>query len=159
LEPKLQSRTDFTLTENSDLDELFASLRTADKEEMVALHGFPFEEMVRDGIKRSDIAWSMWVDGRLAAVFGVVGVSVTPGIGVPWLLGTQHLERHGGRLVRFGARYIDQMHTAYPVLMNYVSAENDRSIRWLENLGFSIDAPSPLGPYRVPFRRFHKGLN
>lgn len=155
----MRSRTDFTPSTLGDVDQLLVNLRTGDMEEMVALHGYPFDDIVRAGIMRSDAAWTVWIDGKLAAVFGVSGVPSVRGLGVPWLLGTPHLERHGSQLVRHGRQYVDHMLSVYPALANYVSAENERSIRWLENLGFSIDPPAPLGPYGAPFRRFHKGFN
>lgn len=152
-ESKCTRRTEFRAARSADIPPLLDNMRREDRDELVASVGFPYATVVWNGLRDATRAWTMLIGGEVAAVFGV---SPRPehGFGAPWLLGTTLLYRYGGRLVRFGPCYVDQMLTLYPALANHVDARNTRSIAWLRRLGFTIDAPSPIGPYGEPFHVF-----
>lgn len=130
-------------------------MREEDRNELVANVGYPYAPTVWNGLRDATRAWTMLIGNNVAAVFGV-SPRPEPGAGAPWLLGTELLRRYGGRLVRFGPCYVGEMLTLYPVLVNHVDARNTRSIAWLRRLGFTIDAPAPIGPYGELFHAFWK---
>jgi hypothetical protein len=50
------------------------------------------------------------------------------------------------------------MQREYPVLFNFVHADNHVSIKWLSWLGFVIQGAQPAGPEGAPFRFFYRRL-
>jgi hypothetical protein len=93
-------------------------------------------------------------DGRVVCMFGVAPVNLLGDTGVPWLLGSDDIERHAVTFLRGSKRYIAEMSRDYRLLTNYVDARNTLSIRWLKWLRFDILAAEPYGPFGLPFHRF-----
>jgi hypothetical protein len=129
---------------DQDLAELRASGRGADP--LAAL--------------RQSVAVSRWsrvalVDEAPIAVFGCgeYGSLLAP-IGVPWLMGTGAIVRHGRVLQREARRYIAAMLQQYPRLFNAVHAENTVSVRWLRHLGFTLHPAVPAPPHGALFHAF-----
>ena len=143
-----------------DIAVLLANLREADRLELEASHGVYADHLsiLQKGLIRSgDHAWSMFVDGDLAGVGGVVPAGSLLGgeEGIPWILGTDLLGKHPGALTRAAKDYFDRVKDVYPVMANYVDARNTKAIRWLKRLGFVVsDKATSYGPYGMPFYRF-----
>lgn len=74
--------------------------------------------------------------------------------GAPWMLAVEGVERLSRHLVTLGRRGVAQMLSVHPRLVNHVDARNTISIRWLERLGFTIEAAAPFGVKGLPFHRF-----
>jgi hypothetical protein len=141
-----------------DVEELVANLRPADRDECAALIGEGREaEGIRNSVRLSTHLWAGEAEGRVAAIFGVVPVSLLGGQGAPWLMGTPLIDRHRGAFIRLNRTYIPQMLDTYPHLVNIVDARNVRSIAWLKRLGFEVHAPLPLGVAGRPFHLFTMG--
>lgn len=96
------------------------------------------KEALRTGLLGSTIAWTVMIDGRPEAMMGATPVSFVEGRGRPWLLMTDIAERKAITLVRLGRIYTDAMHRHYPLLENWIHADNDRTIRYLTRLGYAI---------------------
>lgn len=90
--------------------------------------------------------------GEPVAMFGVRPL---PGgeIGVPWMLTTVHME-HAERaaVVRAAVKAVARMREDFPVLINLIHAKNERAIRFVQWLGFTVE-PDPAWP-GSEFRRF-----
>lgn len=146
----------------SDADLLAPQLRPQDVIEIQAMHGrhVDLAEAVRTAIRCSSSAWTAFLGDEIAMVGGVadVGSLLTGNIGSPWLLGSRVMFARPGVLTRVGRRYVAFMHTTYPDLVNFIDARNDRSIAWLQRLGFTVHTGRPLemGPDRMTFYRFTK---
>lgn len=93
--------------------------------------------------------------GELLCLFGVAPYGVLRG--APWLLATPALDHHAKALVRDGRDVVCWMREQFPVLVNYVHAENARSVAWLARLGFTIAPPAPYGPRGALFHKFTMG--
>lgn len=134
------------------------NLRTADRRELEAAHGPDIGPVIDRALAASVDAWAATASGRLLALFGVAPIDLLAGLGAPWLLGTDGLDRRARDLVRIGRAYVAAVRDSFPCLVNFVDARNAASIRWLQRIGFSVAAePQPLGRNGEAFRRFWLG--
>lgn len=141
-------------TEPSDAWPLYANLRAADRAECLALGDRDLRVVIEESVRRSTLSWTGIIDGELAAIMGVGPVNLLGGIGSPWMLGTPVLDKHARVLVRETPRYIAEMLSAFPHLVNFVHAHNTTSVRWLRRLGFTLYPALPHGPLGEPFHYF-----
>ena len=92
------------------------------------------------------------VDGAVAGVWGVGG-SPLSGVGQPWLLTTPVFARAGIAMVKCGIRESRDWLRIFDRLESYVDATYGQACRYLETIGFALDAPRAL-PNGAKFRRF-----
>jgi hypothetical protein len=99
-----------------------------------------------------------WVAvGESGEVFGIYGVANVEGMGSPWMVATPEVYRYSKELVRDGREWIKTILPRYPMLFNFVHAENTKSIAWLRKLGFTIGELVPeFGAGKAPFYFFHQ---
>ena len=140
-------------TQPGDAALLFANLRPADMAECLA-YGGDVREGIEASVRRSLLCWTAWVDGELAAIFGVAPLVMLTGMGAPWMLGTPLIGTHRRVLVGKTPEYIAQMQRSFPHLVNFVHARNKASVRWLRRLGFTIHGAVPYGPFAEMFHPF-----
>lgn len=136
--------------------ELAPLVRQADRDEFMAASGQSPEEVLADGLALSSHIWAGLLDGRVVCMFGVAPMPGADGVGVPWMVGSERLDRCASVFLRRCRRsgMIRQMLDAYPVLMNAVDCRNTRAIAWLKWLGFSFGNPIPYGAAGLPFHVF-----
>jgi hypothetical protein len=107
---------------------------------------------LRIGLRTSLVAFTVKVDGRPEAMFGVCTTSWIYGEGHIWLLLTDIGAEQHRALVRLGRIYTRAFMRHYSLLRNHVHADNHKAIRWLTRLGFVV------GPVDVirgePMREF-----
>lgn len=139
-----------------DIAELDARMRAADRDEIVASHGPDTLATLAYGATISTHCLTVENDGRLACVLGVVPLSMAGGVGSPWMLGTDDLDRLSRPLARIARRYFDEVARVYPVLENQVDVRHTASIKLLKWLGCSFDEPAPYGVAGLPFMRFER---
>ena len=145
-------------TEPGDAQLLYANLRVSDREEVLAAGRTDILGAIEQGVKSSTLCWTGFIDGQLAAILGVAPINLLGGVGSPWMLGTPVLDAHSRVLVRTTPPYIAEMRQAFPVLFNFVYANNTTSVRWLKRLGFVVHPPQPYGPHGAPFHYFEMRL-
>lgn len=149
----LQSRIVFRKPHQTDVCRLVRGLRAADLMEMHALELYDARAVIEQCVRDSTLCWAALVEGELGCMFGVAP-SDDKGVGTPWMLGTSLVPQHSRSLMRLAPLYIAEMLRAYPRLVNFVHAENDRSIYWLRHMGFKLEPAAPFGPHRAEFCRF-----
>jgi len=135
--------------------EMAPRMREADRQEVWASFYLTPELALSVSVRTSRHAWAGLIDGRVVCIFGVGGSSVLSDVGVPWLLGTDDLDRNQFAFLRRCRQHVAQMLAGYPVLINFVDDRNKVSQRWLRWLGFTIMEPEPHGPQGLPFRKFY----
>jgi hypothetical protein len=140
-----------------DLLLIAANMRAADRDEVWASSHVEPEQALRRSLTHSTHAWVGRVDDEPVIMFGVGMVSLLGGIGAPWLLGTDGVQRYSRTFLRLSRGWLTEMRAAYPVLVNYVDARNALSIRWLRWLGFQIGPAVAWGADHLPFHRFEMG--
>lgn len=127
-------------------------LRARDYDEVVASAGTDVPAILRASVLASvGMAWTAESD-RPVLLLGCA--PVLPGVGSPWLLGTEEAARYPGALTRIAKRHIAIMLQTYGALVNYVDARNADSVGWLRMLGFTVDKPTPYGAQGRLFHRF-----
>ena len=138
--------------------DIIPRLRKADKDEIRAMEGISPDLAVAYSIACADPGWAAELDGRTEAVFGVGPVHYLGpknwGMGRPWLVGSDEIEKHPVAFYRLSKKIIVEMKTRYAVLENWVDARNKLSIRWLEWAGFHIEPAANIGYENRPFHRF-----
>ena len=141
-------------TQPGDAANLFSNLRASDLAECTAYGNPDIAASIAASVDRSVMCWAVMIDGKLAAIMGCAAIDTLPGVGSPWMLGTPVIDAHQRVLVRETPEYIARMLKAFPHLLNFVHAQNTRSVRWLRSLGFSLSKPAPFGALGEPFHRF-----
>lgn len=137
-----------------DVEALLEGMRQADREEVTAASG-SVEHALLEGVRNSNWVQAATIDGGLACIFGCAPLDGLLGRrGVPWMLGTDLLDRHPSALMRHCRGYVAGMTDTYPHLLNFVDARNTRSIRWLKRLGFTVHPATPYGVQQLPFHLF-----
>lgn len=135
-----------------DADFLATRLRARDYDEAVASAGADIPTVMRASVAASE--GMCWIAESDQPVFVIGCAPVVPGVGSPWLLGTDEVRAYPGALTRIAKRHIAIMLQTYGYLVNYVDARNADSVGWLRLLGFTVEAPVPYGAEGRPFHRF-----
>lgn len=139
----------------ADAEWLACGLRERDRQEAIASHGPAVLSTLYGAIMAS--LGMCWTAEGERPVFIIGCAPVAPGVGSPWLLGTDEVALYPGALTRIAKRHIAIMRETYPVLLNYVDERNADSVGWLRLLGFKVDEPVPYGVEGRPFHRFSMG--
>lgn len=114
-------------------------MREIDQMECWAMGHSP-KNALRSGLLGSTLVWTVKIDGRPEAMFGVSPINFLEGRGRPWLLLTDVGGRNRKALVRLGKIYTKAIHEHFLILENWVHADNATTIRWLARLGYAIGA-------------------
>lgn len=116
-------------------------MRQADRDEIAAGSGKTPGEALSFSLDKSTLARTALIDGVPEVMFGVGDLNVLAGVGAPWLLGTDAVERHYVAFLRGSIDWRDQLLARYSVLRNVVDVRNRASLRWLQWLGFTLSEP------------------
>ena len=129
-------------------------VREADRAEFwAATYSLPADVM-RRGLRVSETVYTGLIDGIPVCMFGVASAGLLGGVGRPWMVGTDHLDRHALLFLKRCRKVVAEMVALFPILENYVDSRNVRAIQWLKWLGFKMDEAMPVGVLGIPFIRF-----
>lgn len=139
-----------------DVDHVLAHMREPDRLECAALFGEGHEEsMLRRSVAVSILAWALCFDDIPAAVFGVSSAgTLTSDVGIPWLIGTDAIDKNRGAFIKLNRIYIPKMLELFPRLVNQVDVRNVKSVAYLKRMGFTMLEPIQVGPSGMPFHPF-----
>lgn len=140
------------------VEELASCIRREDLEELRASCGLdPLDALLMSYTLSTEVF--AWMHGdRVAAVFGVAPDSDHPGVGCPWMIGSDLVKRERGFFLRNSRECINRFNRQYPLLENFVHPHNHLSVRWLEWCGFQFGEPEPYGAKGELFIPFFKEL-
>lgn len=133
---------------------LATSLRAADRAEVRASDGLAPQAALERSLALSSEAYAGFVQGELAALFGVRRLSLVSGAGSPWLLTGEAVARHPRAFLKASRGILDVWRRDYVWLGNWVDARNLKAKRWLDWLGFTLHPVRPYGVGRLPFHPF-----
>lgn len=136
------------------VEALQGRLRESDKQEILAASGFDPNKALMDSFMGSSLCWTVTKGGQVIAIFGAAGVSALSSVGMPWMLGSNELNRAGVEIVKVSMYYVKRMKDRFPILVNFIDARQKKSVRWLKWLGFTVEQPQPYGVLGMPFHRF-----
>jgi len=132
------------------------TMRDADRIEVMAASGRTPYDALQMSVKNSSFAVVVEIDGIPCTILGLVVHDILSGLGVPWLLSSEHALKHKKKFLELSPPVIQEMLSICPKLVNYVHSENRLSVRWLKWLGFVIEEPTPIGVNGEMFHRFSK---
>lgn len=112
-------------------------LREADIRECQASNQTPLKALMECYLY-SDLCYSVYVKGELAAMFGLSTFKQPEDFGVIWFLGSDMTFKYPVALVKGAREYITQWLQKYKVLHNCVDARNIRHVEWLKCMGFKF---------------------
>lgn len=116
-------------------------------------------EAARDSIDGSEEALVAEDDQGIIALYGVGHFDGAPHIGVPWLVVSDRMTRYPMAVIEEAKSKVEQWSERYAVLGNLVSAKNERSIRFLETIGFEMsDTISVNGHDFIKFSKAGKAV-
>jgi hypothetical protein len=133
---------------------MLPNVRQADRDEVLASSGLPMDQVLGKCVSLSEMSWAGLIDGQVACLFGVRGLSMLSIDGVPWMIATDLIEAHAKPFLRRSGKVVQVMLDRYPHLANFVDVRNTKAKQWLEWLGFTLHEPVPHGPYQMPFHPF-----
>jgi hypothetical protein len=140
--------------EPGDAELLAPRLREADIAEILAASNMTPLQALESGAKNSMLSWTATIDDEIICMLGVTPISLLNGIGCPWLLGSNLIDKHAGAFIKTSAAYIPRMLEVFPHLFNLVDARNKKAIRWLKRAGFLVHEPIEHGPHNMMFHPF-----
>lgn len=129
-------------------------LREADRRELIAHTGQHPEGVLRASVAMGG-ALTGEIDGVPAAIIGCPMVNALPRTGRPWMMGTDLIDEHPVPVGIASREKVEEWKGQVDLMVNYVDSRNRKAVKWLSWLGFTIEEARPLGPFEVPFHRFH----
>jgi len=123
----------FGLTKPWHLGPLASQLDPVDVTEITAATGNDPKTALEDAVQISDEAVTVFDD---EAIIGVFGIAYHDGTGFPWGFFTSTLRKIPALILRHSLETVEEWNEIYPHMVVYVLAENKRSRKYLEWLGF-----------------------
>jgi len=106
--------------------------------------------------RKSIICKSVFIDGRLCAIFGLSG-AIFCDTGMPWICMTPETQEHPFRVAFRFRQELKKMLDLFPVLEDYIEETNEKGIRFLELMNFHVSKNRiPIG--NIVFRRAERRL-
>ena len=141
---------------SKDIPYLAANLREADRREIYAATGGTPKRSLTDAfLFPNNGIWVVTCFGKPEGIFGV-GKTRNPEIGCPWMLATDKLVKYPHYFLRRSREWVNRFSFEFPVLVNFVHAENGLHIRWLKWCGFRFVAlHEEYGHSAAPFWEFN----
>jgi hypothetical protein len=130
------------------------NLREGDRVELRAGGVASILNALQKSVNQSQYCSTALLDGTPCAIFGLVKTDILSGIGIPWLLGTDLIDKGRRHFIVETKRGVDEMLTICPTLINVVHVENKKTIRWLKSMGFKFGKPAPIGVRGEMFMQF-----
>lgn len=142
------------------VDYVSTHLREEDFNEVFASTGRSPHYAVRSGWDMSSRRWMVF-DGNAnpVAVLGVRPAEMYSPIGIPWLLGTEGLDKMKRFFLKMSKPIIEEMKIGFEILINFVDARYTKAVRWLRWCGFIVDEPVLFGALNLPYHRFYMEIN
>ena len=132
-------------------------MRESDAAEVWASGGHTPHDALIASVQWSAQAYAAQFNGDLGAIFGVGPASFLSNVGIPWLLGTPVLHQYPSAFHKASRGFLAAWLDEYASLEQMVDSRNEKSLRWLSRLGFTVEAPTLWGYEGRPFHRVHIG--
>jgi hypothetical protein len=137
-----------------DIDFLVENIRDEDTAEINAMGGMTAREALDSTPNLDENAWVWEKNGKVMCIFGVNPIEELDRTGAIWLLGTKYFDDHHMVFAAACSSVFEELIKDYKMVFNYVYAENKKSIKWLEWLGFKVRDAQPIGINGANFHRF-----
>ena len=138
-----------TKTKASHVEELSRTMRECDKIEIWKANNEAPQDALLAGFLHGDC--KTLLGEKVVAIYGHLNMGKTA---YPWLLGSDLVDIHPKSFLQHTRKYVHHLQGKYEYLINYVYAGNQKSIRWLRKLGFTIHSKEPYGLEQDYFHKF-----
>ena len=129
-----------------------ARMRDSDVVEVYAASGYLPVEAVEIAIRCSVNAWTCFFGTEIAACFGIASLSMLDGVGVPWALTGEVVDKHPILFYRTSKEVLAWMRQQYPTMVNRIDSRNLKAIRWARRVGFEVKGPdSVINKHGIPY--------
>jgi hypothetical protein len=112
--------------------------------------GIPQHRALWQAYQSSVLCKTIFINGEIAAIWGCHG-SILSKVGKPWLIMTPAVGDYPLRVAFRYRRELKDMLKCFSILEDWVDATNQKAIRLMRLLGFSLDKPVPIGKNGVMF--------
>jgi hypothetical protein len=137
----------------ADAEFIGSNLRKADWDELWAATGTSPRETVVESLRLSEESWVLTCDDVPLSIWGIASAHHAD-CGVPWMVGTNHMEKHKRDIMGISLVMLNHYHTRHRVLTNFTDARHTDSHRYLKWLGFEFLPAAPHGHAGLPFHQF-----
>jgi hypothetical protein len=128
------------------IDALALDLREGDKREIAATSGRTPHQALIHAMSVSDLCWGATLDEVPAGMWGVRTLSILGGLGVPWFLSGNVINKYPIKFYKVSQDMLTIMHEKYPVLVQAIDFRYKEAIEWAERIGFKkVGAPMITG--------------
>jgi hypothetical protein len=93
---------------------------------------------MESNINISDEAWTAFLDGEAACMYGIYRPSMLESRVLPWMMATDTVKKAKVAFYRRAKKYIEEISGCYEILSGAVDGSFSGSIDWLQWLGFRI---------------------
>ena len=132
-------------------------LRDVDRMEMWSAYRVIPEKGALGSLRGSDRAFTVTLEGKPIAIFGVMTLSLVGRRGTIWLLGTDDIDQICITFGRYTKAFVQSFLSEWDTLENWVHEKNRRSIGWLKMAGFEVSDAKPYGLDRENFHHIRIG--
>lgn len=115
---------------------ILPTLRPEDYQEIASASGKHPGAILAQGVGMGKSWAALDEEDNPVLLFGVAPGGV--GIGIPWLVASTGIVRHGRQIARLTRPLVDAMNEGYPVLRNFADCRNTLHLRWLRWAGFTF---------------------
>ena len=138
-----------------DCRDMAPYMREQDANEVMASSGATPLRALQAGYNSSASSGCFTIIHEDGSIVGMFGVADCGHFASPWLLGTDKLTETKRVMLPVAATWVEGLLDQYPLLLNYVDAENTVSKKWLKSLGFKfIKLIDDYGVGKKPFYQF-----
>lgn len=135
--------------------QLAPRLRQADVLEITRSTGLSVREGLVQSVELSFSCHAFLMDGQVEVLLGLARTGIMFNTGIPWMLMSDEPLKHKGLISKFVPKVIEYWQSLCDYMENYVDADNEVAVQWLNRIGFTVDEePVPFGVAQTPFHRF-----
>lgn len=114
-----------------------AEVMQAQSAEVARKMGSEPRKLLWQSYKRSFMCKSIFINGEIAAIFGISGVLFGE-VGQPWLILSDEVNDYPFKVAFVYKKELEKFQHMFPVLEDYVDASNGKAIRMLELMKFDV---------------------
>lgn len=156
-EQELYYKTRIAMVRDSQISDVFnlaQDMREADKKEVWRSHHRKPEEALLTGFSNSVLCLTIERNEKPIGMFGIVPMTLMGRYATIWMLASPELEDIQRTFVKYSRYFIKMFLNYYPILLNWVDADNHQSKKWLKWCGAEFGPVAPYGEEQCPFQYF-----
>jgi len=142
-----------------DVRELMPKLRAVDVVELLLSAGPEYGKALIDSVDmcRGQAEAAIDAEGNVIAILGCCYVESNTNLGVPFMVCSDEVDKYPKQVVRDAKERTRKWNKKHPVLANMVHSQNEKTIKWLQHIGYTIgELNENWGYASAPFYQFYK---